>query len=324
VRFAGIRRGVLPPVLAGETGEVEPVWDERRGAPYVAAARIGIRARGGGEVRVREEVPLACLAGQIVDVLRVLVQAGTLVQGEVVHPKVCAHPVAPDAWATVSPGADAGIGIEEIPDPLALRETALEPFRQVAVAHGVDPTQDDVPVFVPTHVLAATEARARGSRDVETGGFLVGHLHRDSASAECFVAIVDQIPARHTIAERTRLTFTPATWAAAEADVRARGRGEEIVGWVHSHPFFCRACPAERRATCTLDGTFFSSEDVRLHALGFAQPYKTALLLSEREDGAIEHALFGWRRGVVVARGFHEIPDASTPVARRAGEEVSR
>ena len=38
VRFEGIRRGLLPPVLLDGDAAIEPVWDAECGAPYVAAA----------------------------------------------------------------------------------------------------------------------------------------------------------------------------------------------------------------------------------------------------------------------------------------------
>ena len=60
-RFAGIRRGVLPPVAAGP-GTIEPIWNGEVGAPYVAGPRI-VWARAPGS-------PLAVTTVDVVDVGR--------------------------------------------------------------------------------------------------------------------------------------------------------------------------------------------------------------------------------------------------------------
>lgn len=295
-RFEGMRRGLVPPVLSSALGEVEPCWAED-GPPYVGALRVIIAAGGGP---LREQIPVGYLTRQVADVARALVAAGRLVPGELVTPRIAAEP-------TVASSEDAdgtaGFALAEIARPLALRETPLAAFRVRATpVDGADAARD-VPVFVSSRVLAECEAFAAAAGDVETGGFLLGHLHRDPTVPEIFVEVRAQIPAKHVHAERARLTFTPATWAAMEDARRARGGHETLVGWWHYHPDFCAACPSEKRARCTLASTFFSAEDVTLHHL-FGQAHQTALLVSA-VDGRLERALFGWRAGSVARRGYH-------------------
>lgn len=306
LRFEGIRRGLLPPVLVDADAEVVPVWDCERGEPWVSAACLTLRAAGGDAV-LAEQVPLGCLVDGVRGVLRALVRGGVLADGETVHPRVRARAAADEAGVADATG---GIGIEPLPVELALRDTALAPLLARATECDAQLADRDVPVLLPAPILDEIAAAARLTPDLESGGFLLGHLHRDASLPECFVEVTARIPARHVIAERFKLTFTPETWAAAQADAAARGRGERVVGWHHFHPWWCRSCPTERRPGCTLDPSAFSSDDVSLHGL-FALPCATALLSHERPDGTIAHALHGWRRGVVVARGYHRIDDTA-------------
>ena len=112
-------------------------------------------------------------------------------------------------------------------------------------------------------------------------------------------------------ATSTRMTFTPGTWAAARTALAARGRGELLCGWWHSHCDWCRLrnCPLERRRTCTASHPFFSREDVHLHAACFPAGYHVALLVSDSAaTGGLTVSAFGWSQGMVVARGLHVLP----------------
>lgn len=298
VRFEGMRRGLVPPVLSSVPGIVEPCWAREGGPPYVDGLRIRVGGAGG---EVQEEIPVGYLTRQVATLARELVAAGALAAGEVVTPRVAAEPIAAAPYEAGE--ASAAFALAEIPRPLPLRATPLASFRMRATAvDGVEGARD-VPVFIPADVLAECESLAATAGDVETGGFLLGHLHRDPTVPEIFVEVTAQVLAEHTRAERTRLTFTPETWAAMEAVRRARGRGETLVMWWHQHPDFCAACPPEKRERCTLASTFFSTEDVSLHHL-FGQAHQTALLLSAK-GGRFERALFGWRAGSVARRGYH-------------------
>ena len=313
VRFEGIRRGLLPPVLLDGDAAIEPVWDAECGAPYVAAARITLRAES-GSVAIAEQVPVACLAESVRDELRVLVRDGVLVDGEMVLPRVRATV---DSGGARDEDGARGPGLEPLPVELPLRDTPLAPLLARATAWDAQLADGDVPVLLPAVILDEIAAAVRVTPGLESGGFLLGHLHRDASASECFVEVTARIPARHVVAERFKLTFTPETWAAADAEADARGRGERIVGWDHFHPWWCGSCPADRRPGCTLDPSAFSSDDVRLHGL-FGLPCATALLSYERPDGTIAHTLHGWRRGVVVPRGYHRLDDP----ARSATKEV--
>jgi hypothetical protein len=301
VRFEGMRRGLLPPVLSNAPGEVEPCFATGAGAPTVAALRIAVRdIRPQGGI-VEEQIPISYLGRQVQGIVRRLVAAGRLGVGEVLRPRICAEPG--DESPTSADGGAARLTLAEIPRALALIESPMADFLDDATPCGVGDGDPDVPLFVPRRVLEDAEALAVAAAEVETGGFLLGHLHRDPALPEIFVEVTAQVPAEHTRGDRTHLTFTPETWAAVDGVRHARGRHESVVAWWHSHPFFCRRCPVEKRRTCTLEGTFFSAEDVALHHL-FAAAHQTALLFSTNESG-VTRSFFGWRAGSVAARGYY-------------------
>jgi hypothetical protein len=172
-------------------------------------------------------------------------------------------------------------------------------------------------------------ARAAGNR--ETGGILIGHLHRDAEAAELFVEITAQIPVAHAPAAVNKLTFTPETWTAAQNAVDLRRNQELFQGWWHSHPVheWCKNCPPERKAACPLAKGFLSGDDCQLHRTVFPKAFTTAMVVSDvAEDRDVVHTLFGWRRGAIERRSYHitgETGETGEPViAGRAGANQAR
>jgi proteasome lid subunit RPN8/RPN11 len=163
-----------------------------------------------------------------------------------------------------------------------------------------------LPVFVAQALVAQCVDLVRAAGELETGGILLGRLHRDRSAGEdgVFLEITAQIPAQHTDQREMQVTFTDKTWAAARDVLALRRSDESIVGWFHSHPDFCRNCAPEKRANCSLNGIFFSSADVSLHRTMFARAWHVGLLFSNRPAGIIP-ALYGWQRGVVASMPFH-------------------
>lgn len=301
-RFDGIRKGVLPPLVSSDCAEVQPVWSRELGEPYVESIRLGVQAPDGTGPRYESTVSTGYLLRQIRAVMGQLAEDGKLERGSRVIPRV----LVVDENEIEEAELRGGFSIEEIPQPLDFVDSSIETY--LARSKPVDATDlnaGDFKIFLPEHLFEEAEAIARAAGTQETGGFLVGHLHRDVASGDYFSVATDQIPAEHTVAEATRLTFTPDSWAAGEAALESRGRDEKLVGWWHFHPDFCRNCPPERRETCTLDAGFFSGEDVLLHTNCWAMADQFALLLSAKEGGVLQRACFGWRAGSVVARGYH-------------------
>jgi hypothetical protein len=313
VHFEGIRAGRLPAVTQRGPSSVEPIWDARKGEPLVSGFRAAVRADDGGEMT--REIPRIYLRGFAQDVCAGLVKKGVLKTGDVYKWTLSAFPSVADAAAAAA--ADDDFALEEVARPLPLGCASLAAYlaRSVfAAGEGEeDAAANHVPVFLPPAILDETVELARQAGDVETGGVLVGLLHRDDGSAgsdtpELFVEVTAQIPAQHTVSASAKLTFTGETWAAVRAAIALRRRDELMLGWWHFHPDFCRLrnCPPERRRVCDGASPFFSADDAHLQATCFPAGYQIALLISEssRSDD-LARSLFGWSQGMVVARGFH-------------------
>jgi len=307
IHFEGIRAGLLPPFmvanLAGCAYHVEPVWHPTAGQPRLSAFRVTVPA--GAASAVSRLIPTAYLRGHVEQASAALVEKGVLRSGEPFRYLVNAF--ASGARAAATPAL--AFAVEEIPQPLPLSAAALEAFLSGAARPDGQHVDGDLPIFIPQAVLDETTELARLAGDLETGGVLVGFLHHDASIPEMFVEITAQIAALHTAAATTKLTFTPETWAAVRAALALRKRGEAMLGWWHYHPDFCRLrnCPLENRLRCAAASAFFSGEDVALHTALFARAYNTALLISDSAATGLSTSLFGWRQGMVTARGFYTI-----------------
>jgi hypothetical protein len=310
--FDGLRAGVLPAVTRAGAGTVEPLWDDRTGAPYVAGFRVGVRA---GDRAVVRTIPARYLERLAHEASSAVVARHGLPPGTVVRWIARAEPSVAGS-TTESDDLD----VEPVGQPLAIDEAPLAAFLAgAAVRDGTPSAGASPPVFFPAVVLEEAKALPRAAGDVETGGVLVGKLHRDTASGddgrrELFIEITAQIPARHAVASATTLAFTPDTWAAVRSALAERDRHDEILcGWWHSHLDWCRlrACPPERRQTCSGARPFLSAEDFHLTASVFSAGHQLALLISDSIGGSTA-SLYGWSEGLVVARDFHVLTKGAT------------
>ena len=314
LHFEGIREGRLPPLMAVNLApgsyQVEPVWHPQCGQPRVSGFRVTLPANGSGEIA--RDIPITYVRGAAERASAVLVEKGLLQRGDTFQYVVSAFADPPQVRAAQTLTAD--FSVEDVVQPLPLRESSMAALLPAEVDSRGKHTAGDVAVFVQQTVVDEALALAERAGDVETGGILVGFLHRDASIPDIFVEVTAQIAAPHTNAATTKLTFTPDTWTAVRAALALRKRGELMVGWWHYHPDFCRLreCPEEKRRQCTASSAFFSSEDVALHTALFARAYNTALLISDSAATGLTASLFGWRQGMVAARGFYIIPACRT------------
>jgi hypothetical protein len=296
--FAGVRRGLLPAVCATADGWVEPLWDSERGRPLVRGFRVCIP---GLECLPPTELPVSYLAQLAREASAAFVGSGALQAGEPFRYRVHAFAGASAAAA----GGAGGLSIEEVATALPCGDRPLARALQASVRWGEAAEDDELTVFVARHVLEEAMARARAHPEVEIGGILVGRLQRDCVRPDIYLEVTAQIPARHALSHVTKLTFTPETWAAAEAAIALRRRGEIMCGWYHDHLDWCRNCPIENRRLCTRSSAFFSADDAHLQRVCFPRAYQVALLISDSINTGMTWSLYGWRRGAVAARGFH-------------------
>jgi proteasome lid subunit RPN8/RPN11 len=320
----GVRRGLLPLVTAPATGAVAPLWCDELGPPYCRGIRV-LASDPDGRAQATSEIPARYFAGLAREQAERHVARGDLAHGAAYRYRVCAYPTGSDRPRVGDePDAADGLRAQPLAEPIAVCESALGAFRDRSEPEDdLDEADACAPVFVAREILDETCSLAGRAGDVETGGVLVGRLHRDSSHPEVFAEITAQIPARHAEAGAASFAFTPETWAAAHAAIELRGDGELVLGWWHSHPCFCRECPEERRRACLFRRPHFSAEDAHLHRACFPQAWQLALLVSDLPDAGPTPALFGWRRGVVARRGYRALRRERARHPKRSTKEES-
>jgi len=303
--FQQVRAGARSPVMRCADGTVEPVWDEELGRPFVAALRI---APGSGRRRARPayDIPNRYLRGEVETAAARLVSAGRLTAGEPFRYRILARPRSESGSAGPEDSGASGIEFERLAQPLLIGRGSLGERLAGGAANDHEHADAiDLRVMMAPSVLEAAIALARTAPGLETGGVLVGGLQHDDSGSELFLDVQALLPARHAVSQPDRLTFTADTWADAHAALALRGRGESLVGWMHSHPHFCAKCPPEAQRRCLLARPFLSEHDRALHRAVFGRPFDVALLVTDHGAAGHSCALFGWRRGLIERRGYH-------------------
>jgi hypothetical protein len=316
-RFSAIRKDPpVPLILSEDAATIEPTWHRGVGAPYLEGFRAVV-ARD-GRPAATFEIPLAYVASLARAASSRLVEAGKLEAGESFQYVVCAYaaegqPAAPD------PEAPSKCIVKSVGQVLDVRELGMASL--VAQSRPWGPVDEDqMPVFVPQHVIEEAVELMAAAGATETGGILIGHLRRDRGGQGLFLEVTAQVPAQHAEHELTRLTFTPETWTAVDAALALRARGEIYAGWFHTHPaqHWCDECPPETRQRCKTSGLpsgdFFSAYDVALHRAVFPRAYSVALVISDgcENAGRPIWRMFGWQHGMLMARGFHVLRNPQT------------
>jgi hypothetical protein len=302
--LCAIRSGVLPASSHCAAATVMPVWNSQSGQPRVD----GFQVLFDGLDRNFGIIPLNFFDTPVNRLSNKLIERGTLSHGELFTFRICAYTSQTFAAAT---NGDDDPSIEPISTPLPIRAGGLAAMQSGTTAvSGPATCADDMPVFIPQQVLDEVEAQARGV-EVETGGVLIGELHRDTNTGALFSSVNAFIPARHTIADRYSLKFTADTWADVDAAIALRNQGEIPLGWAHHHPFFCAQCPQENRRLCSMSRPFFSDADRIAHRTAFAKAWQVALLLSFVGEKEPHRDLFGWHQGMIKPRGFSIIPSST-------------
>jgi hypothetical protein len=195
---------------------------------------------------------------------------------------------------------------EEVAPALSIKQSVLADFTNRARLHG-QVMADDLPVFIPRLVLVEAAALSREAGAKETGGILIGHLHRDAESSEIFVEVTAYIVARNAEADLAKISFTAKTWTDVRAAIGLRHKDEIMLGWAHSHPAreWCKDCPVEKQRVCGMANDFFSSHDRALHRTVFPRAYSVALVVNDVAFDKPGFSMFGWRRGQIEPRGFY-------------------
>jgi proteasome lid subunit RPN8/RPN11 len=304
--FEGLRRGrfseYAPPLA---DARIEPRFTSRRGdSPQADGFTVSMPTPSGGEHRVAFGGTFLKSHAQRILVDRVL-------QGDV-EPAMIQYRLA--AYLDDTPPVPVGGMMFEPDEPRVPIRTLRR--RDLGKTTAWDaPDSEDLPVLIPRQELEEAVEMAKEAPDREVGGFLLGHLCRDEDTSDMFLWVTCHVPAENTEATGTSVTFTGDTWARAREVVQWRGDNEIFAGWVHSHPFrFCPECPNPPKPDCAGKVLFFSSEDVFLMEVTFAQPFMVALQTAveprlEQVLGHLPVRLYGWRAGEIVPRGFEVIEE---------------
>lgn len=313
VRFEVLRRDRRNPVIQS-TGPatIEPVWDPLLNEPYLAGFRVSVQEAGDGPSASCDFTTdyFNTLAEQLG---AALVTANQLAEGEVFQYVAVAFARQEETIEPEAPGVRR-LSVKPKPQSFGLTDMPRAALMEGSVPCG-DIEDGEMEVFVPEQVLEETVALHEEAGAAETGGVLIGLMHRDpDRPGRLFVQVTAQIPVRHAEHELTRLTFTPETWKAADAAIRLRGKNERKVGWWHTHPSrkWCEKCPVENRKVCKLSGEFFSSHDAAFQRAAFPAAFSIALVISDSYAKGLTYPMFGWKQGQIVQRGFYRI---GVPVA---------
>jgi hypothetical protein len=298
-RFYYQRRGALPLAESG-SASILPLWEHTLGKPYCRGYRVQIEQPD--RRPVASDFPNTHFRDFASSVASLYVEQKKLRAGEYYSYMVVAHPARTEA---LKPG---GLSVVNTSPSLPVRDGSLATFMAKATPSGVIDS-DDMPVFVHNHVLDETATLTQRHRGTEVGAILIGKLWRDEAVGEIFAEITAQIPAEHTLGTSVKLTFTAETWAAADAALRLRNRGESPVGFAHSHPVFSwckgKACTPEAQKVCHLTKDFFSADDEAVMRAAFPRAYSVAIVANDTAFTDLTFSMFGNREGLTQARGFY-------------------
>ncbi len=315
-RFQAIRQGVLPPRMTPETNHaIEPDWHPTLGEPYASGFRVTVFGREGRHAAC--DIPTIYLRELAAAAVRQLTAEDDPRRNRTFKYLAMAFPCEAPRHEEAPP---ARFSVEGADRPIPLREQCWSDRSAGAEPFG-DAHELDMPVLMQRAVLEEALAMTSEAGIDEAGGVLIGHLCRDPGPVGIFAEITAQVPVRHAVSTMTRLTFTADTWAAANAAVKLRRRGEVFLGWWHSHPFLketCKDCEKRRDGTCTENGLFLSPEDCALHRTVFPRAWSVALVVSDSPCSGLMWAMFGYRHGMLASRGYSLVPPPASADEDRA------
>jgi len=332
-RLAGVRSGRLAFGDYDKPASVMPLWHVKLSRPYLQGFRIQLDSAVTAGFHC--DFSATYFKGLATQAAALLVKAGKMRLNDRFFYLITAYPG--------ETGADEGNGgaleIQDIAPAIPVRESVFSRFMRIATARDCADT-GLLPVFIPGRVLAEVSSITQQAQQIETGGFLIGHLHHDAASADVFVEVAAQVPATGTVGEQSKLRFTSESWTAVRSALRLRRREEMLLGWWHSHPvrhWNCQDCPPEKQKVCPLTRGFLSEQDQSLHRAVFSRAWCIAMVVSDVSYGDPGIPVFGWNEGMLEARGFYvldslspeldEFPGAADPIdcgdRKGSGDTVS-
>jgi hypothetical protein len=317
-RFYFQRRGELPLDTDGNAS-VLPLWERTWGEPYCRGYRIQISQPD--RRPLVSDFPITHFREFAGAAASRFVERQELRAGEFYTYMVVAHP------APQEPAPAGGLSVTNASPSMPARAAALETYLARAKPSGVMDI-DDMPVFISPQVLEEAAERTHTAEGTETGGVLIGTLGRDAEAGEIFAEVTAQIPVEHASSNNVKLTFTAQTWAAADAALRLRGRGEIYLGYWHSHPVrtWCKSkeCTLEKQRTCHLARDFFSADDEAVMRAAFPRAYSIAIVANDTAFTDLTFSMFGNREGLTQPRGFYVLEEKTSATRNSRADECCR
>lgn len=304
--FERIRRGECSLSDISDGSVVQPVWHKQLGRPYVKGVQICISGNGKNAGAEISNQYFHQQARRVV--LEKIPEGGSQVSKESYKYLITAHP---SSSPPLSRSAGS-LSIEMQRPDYPFRKTRLSEYARQARWFQAVEEPEAFPVFVPQEIMDEMIETTHQAGAKETGGILIGYLHRDETVPEIFAEVTCQIHAQHTRSGLTQLTFTAETWSDVEAARKIRGRDEILLGWWHSHSYMkeiCKNCVRLKEGTCAASADFFSTDDYYVHRTCFPHAYSIALVISDSPCSGTTARLFGWRYGQIFSRGFYVFPE---------------
>ena len=146
-------------------------------------------------------------------------------------------------------------------------------------------------IMIDGGVVAGAAEHGQQDTSREQAGVLVGRV-ADGRQGPV-VCVEAAIPAAHTQASRSRVTFTHDTWSDIYRVIDSQYADKQIVGWYHTHPGF---------------GIFLSEYDLFIQRNFFSAPWQIAYVVDplSREAGC-----FCWQGGDVTQTDGYNIYSAA-------------
>jgi proteasome lid subunit RPN8/RPN11 len=163
----------------------------------------------------------------------------------------------------VEGAVDVDLRKEARPLPFSIQQVETPPPEGIDVAAlGIDPdTLGPVSVLVTKEVHDLMLDLLPLSERIEEGGFLLGRIQpADGVPGTHITHVTHVTPAARAGASAVHFTFTPDSFTEVNQLLAERQRGEELVGWYHTHLFSVTADMGTETGLSRIDiGTHFAT-----------------------------------------------------------------
>ncbi len=156
-----------------------------------------------------------------------------------------------------------------------------------ASEEAVEPGGKPPVIMIEDGVVAAAAEHGQQDTSREQGGVLLGTIA--TGQQRTVVCVEAAVPAPHTKASRSQVTFTHDSWNDIYRVIDSQYPDKQIVGWYHTHPGF---------------GIFLSEYDLFIHRNFFNAPWQIAYVIDPVSQ---ESGCFCWQGSDITPAGGYNI-----------------